>query len=249
MNFKIKILKKLREQLALEELSRDTYYAFLKKIDNKKINSDIAGIYNQEIEHIKIVNEMVDILSKYKIPIKETKKEIKERRETNLTLKGEIILLLIYKTEDYIHKFISFLIQLNERKMIYISYNKIPKYIKKVLKEHKFDVKKIVFINGVDIKSDEDINIRPEDLTKLSIIINETAKKLKNVTVVVDTISAFSTYHNDKTICQFVASMNDRERNEGYGIVWVAIDEPAERPLNLKLSQICDKTIKKRDAS
>ena len=92
MNFKIKILKKLREQLALEELSRDTYYAFLKKIDNKKINSDIAGIYNQEIEHIKIVNEMVDILSKYKIPIKETKKEIKERRETNLTLKGEIIL-------------------------------------------------------------------------------------------------------------------------------------------------------------
>ena len=103
----------------------------------------------------------------------------------------------------------------------------------------------LVALIFVDIKSDEDINIRPEDLTKLSIIINETAKKLKNVTVVVDTISAFSTYHNDKTICQFVASMNDRARNEGYGIVWVAIDEPTERPLNLKLSQICDKTIKK----
>ena len=172
--------------------------------------------------------------------------EIKRSEETKFTIKGEIILFLIYKTEDYMYKLISLLKQLsNERKIIYISYNKIPKYIKKVLKENKFDMKNIVFINGVDIKSDEDINIRPEDLTKLSIIINETAKKLKNVTVVVDTISAFSTYHNDKTICQFVASMNDRARNEEYSIIWVAIDEPAERPLNLKLSQLCDKTIKK----
>src|SRR3989344_4139284 len=225
MNFKIKILKKLREQLALEELSRDTYHEFLKKIDNKKINSDVVGIYNQEIEHIKVVNEIIDIISKYKDSIKETKKEIKRSEETKFTIKGEIILFLIYKTEDYMYKLISLLKQLsNERKIIYISYNKIPKYIKKVLKENKFDMKNIVFINGVDIKSDEDINIRPEDLTKLSIIINETAKTMKDVTIIIDTISAFSTYHNNKTICQFVASMNDRARNEEYSIIWVAID-------------------------
>lgn len=237
------LIKKLEEQLRIEILSRDLYVNSLKKIRDKGISDDIKRILGDEIDHIGIVKELISVVRDYKKPIKEVK--AKKEAEPKVQFKDLAPLLLLYKTEDYMHSLISVIKDISrERKIAYVSYNKIPKYLKELLRDNKFDMSRIVFINGVGIESGEDMNVRPEDLTKLSIIINETAETVKGVMAVVDTISAFSTYHSNKIICQFVALMNDRARSGGYGIIWVAIDNKEEKPLNMKLAALCDKTVR-----
>jgi len=242
MDTKTKLLNKLEEQLKIEIMSKDVYLEFLKKIKDKEIHDDIKHILGEEIKHIGIVNELIDLVKGYNKPIREYKGK---KVEPKVQFKGLAPSLLLYKTEDYMHSLISIIRDIsNERRIIYVSYNKIPKYIKELLRENKFDIGRITFINGVGIESDEGINIRPEDLTKLSIAINQATEKIKDVTIIVDTISAFSTYHSNKIICQFVASMNDKARNGNYGLIWVTIDSIEDKPLNLKLAALCDKTIR-----
>lgn len=244
MDTKKKLLDKLKEQLRIEILSKDVYLESLKKIKDRGIHDDIKHILGEEIEHIGIVKELIDTVKNYKKPIKEAKAK-KEKTWYKAPFKNLAPLLLLYKTEDYMHGLISLIKDISRGRMIvYVSYNKIPKYLKELLIENKFDMSKIMFINGVSIQSNEDINIRPEDLTKLSISMNEAAETIKDITIIVDTISAFSTYHSNKVICQFVASMNDKARNSGYGLIWVAIDNPEDKSLNLKIAALCDKTIR-----
>jgi len=153
--------------------------------------------------------------------------------------------LLLSNLDDYRHKLTLIIKELIKgKKIVYVSYNKIPKYTKKILEGQGINVENISFINCVNTQGNGDITIPPEDLAQISMMIPETAVKDENTTVIVNTISSFSAHHSRNTITNFVASMNDEARNQNYDILWIAIDELSEKQLNSRLSQLCDETIK-----
>lgn len=245
MSLEKQLIDRLEKQLDVEIIARDFYKDLMEKIEEGEINKDIKEITDDEIEHISVVEELIKIVENYKKPIQE-RPGIKSQEELvgeNFE-KGNVILLLS-RVENYMHEIVSILKELiKENKVVYISYNKIPKYTKKILAAHGINPEDMLFINCVAIESKGDINVKPDDLTGISIEITQARKKFKDIVVLVDTLSGFSTYHNVKTISQFVASVNDKARNEDYRILWVAIDDPSESELNSKIAQICDEVVR-----
>ncbi len=187
------------------------------------------------------------------------KKRIKEKKEKYLPKKEKQIkkafigsnatLLISTDATKYVYKILSIFGKLiRNKKIVYVSYNKLPKYTKRILQRHKINLDDASFINCVSerpvVKSEKEINVHLEDLTQLSIAITDSVKDPKTTVVIVDTISGFSAHHHTDVINQFVASMNDKARDKNYKILWISIDYPSEKELNTKISQLCDETIK-----
>ena len=57
-----KIHKILREQLRIEEKSVRLYNSFTKKIKDKKIKKRVAGIRDDEKDHVRLVEKMISIM-------------------------------------------------------------------------------------------------------------------------------------------------------------------------------------------
>lgn len=129
-----------------------------------------------------------------------------------------------------------------EKKAIYLSYNKMPKHTKQVLSKAGADMDNIIFVNCSNVESDNDININPHDLTQMSITINNKITDPGSTLLVVDAISAFTTYHTENRIIAFVAWMNDRSRKRGYKTLWVTMNDSSLKTLNRKIAEICDET-------
>ncbi len=243
MSIKEKLIKKLEEQWKIEKKSEELYQGYVSKFKDEKIKERIVKIINDEKKHQKVVEAMLKRVKSYK-------EEVKERLETEDKIKEYIqngnAIILISKIGEYMKRIISALKAVqDERKIIYVSYNKLPKYTKKLFEQYNIDLHKIQFINCVEsLNNDNDIYIHPGELTKLAITLTKLIKELKNPIVIVDTISGFTTYNTRDTIIQFVASLNDLARNKEYIILWIAIEEESESSLNSKLSQLCDETIR-----
>lgn len=238
MNTKQELLEKLKNNLGLEILARDTYTRLLQQVKDTTITRVVANIRDEEITHIIIVKKLIDLVSgqkeaAYKKPVVK-KEDIFKNCNT---------ILLVSGVETYMH-YVLGLVEALKKKIIYISYNKIPKYIKNIMQEHGISPKNMVFINCIGVDIEGDINIRPEDLTKLSLAIKETTSKLKDCLVIVDMVPAFSIYNSTNIICRFVALINDDARKNNYRVLWISTDDPNEKELNSKISQFCDKTVR-----
>lgn len=243
MNTEQELTKKLGEQLKIEIDAKNLYERFIKKIKDETINKTISQIKDDEIKHIETVNELIRTVEGYKKPIKE---ELKKEATTLKRAFGKSnAVLLLGNIDEYMHKTLLILKDLaKEKKVIYVSYNKLPKYTKKVMSDHGINIKDMLFVNCVSIQGQEDIAVRPENLTSIALTITEAVKKTKNAAIIVDTISGFTTYHRQDMISQFVASMNDKARSQDYRILWVAIKDESTKALDNRLSQLCDETIK-----
>ncbi len=242
MNSKQEILKKLEQQYELERLAKVTYDKYLTQIDDASICKVIKGIRDDEVDHMNICKEMISLIEQYteKVVVKEEKAGPLEKG-----WKGANALILLSGIEKYMYQIVRFIKGLTSKNFLYISYNKLPKFTKQVLQEHNINLSKVLFVNCVGGGgSSEDINLKPESLTTLALTISQFSEKAKNIVVVVDNISSFTTYHPAKTIAQFVSSVNDKAREKGYVILWVAIDSPNDRDLNQKLASLCDKVIR-----
>ena len=62
--------------------------------------------------------------------------------------------------------------------------------------------------------------------------------------VIVDTVSAFSTYHPTDTIMKFVSSINSKIERRSSGIIWISISGEAKNELNDRVGALCNKLIK-----
>jgi len=240
-NSKQEFLKALKEQFKIEKQSRDKYRSLIKKIDDKKIVDKVKIIIKAEIRHMKIVDDMIYITNGYKIPLKEKNKKVGKNILFN-KIDSANSLLLISDVEKYIHDIINIFNYLKDFNLVYVSFNKISKFAKKILKEHNFNIKKITFINCIGMSDGNDINVNPADLTELAIQINTLMKK-KNTCILVDTISAFTVFHNNQMISSFVGGINDKARITDTKIIWVAFGDKEEEVLNKMLLQICDEKI------
>jgi rubrerythrin len=254
MNIKKELIDALKKQLQVEIISRELYIGFLKKLDNANFKKIISKIIEDEERHIEIVNEMIKIVEEYKKEIVEKKTGKEKTKEAEKELKiGGIFkeansVLFLSSVDDYMfevkHIIKNILSKTAEKKIIYVSYNKIPKYTKKLFKEDNINLNKIFFINCVGTHEGEDINLRPEEITTLAITIENLCEKIKNPVIIVDTVSAFSVYNPVNTITRFVSSINDKARERNYYILWVAIDDEDEKNLNGKLKEFCDAVLK-----
>ncbi len=241
MNTKQELLEKLKQNLGVEILARDTYTKFLQQIKDADLIKTISQIRDEEINHIGIVNSLVGLVSEYEqaVSIKEPKKKKED------IFKNCNAILMVAGIEIYMHHVLNILKNIADKtRIIYVSYNKIPKYIKSILQEHQISPSKVFFINCISADIKNGVNISPEDLTTISIAIKEATARLKDCIVVVDMLPSFTTYHDIKVIGRFVASINDDARKNSYYILWVSTNEPSENALNAKMAELCDKTIR-----
>lgn len=224
-------------QLKLEENACQLYKSFIKKINNPEIKDKITEIRDDELIHIGLVKEMIELIGKSEPKISPAKEKI-------IDFEGFIdsfnSLFVVTNIEKYSSTILSIIKEL-QINCIYLSYNKIPKYIKNLLINHKISTDKIRFINCVKLPT-EGITIPPEHLTKLSITLEELVKETKGrFFVLVDTISAFSVYHDTATTLKFLSAVNSKFGMRSGGVVWIAIDGESEKDLISKASPLCDK--------
>lgn len=244
MNVQKQLLDALDKQLMTEIDAQRVYRGFLKKIDNKEITGHIKKIIIDEIEHIAIVEDMIKIVKEYQKPVKELKATGKKGKELKNILEGGNSILVLCNIEGYTDKILMFLKKLTEQKkhIIYISYNKIPKYIKKLIEERKIDLGDITFINCSGGEDAEAINIRPEALTELSLAITGLADRFKNIAIIVDTISAFSIYNSIEIISKFIASISNSARKRNFIVLWMN-NNPEDKIFNSKIANLCDSVV------
>lgn len=238
----IKLNKKLNEQLQIEKDSIALYNSFIKRVDTPNIRDKITKIRNDEIKHFNLVKELISIAEKYK-PIHLSKIEKK-----TINLAGFInkfnSLLVITALDKYPSAIINIMAEL-KMNCIYLSFNKMPSYIKKLLIDHGIDIKKIKFIGCLDADEEQDKNINPQSLTDLSINLEKLMKGMKNgFFVLIDSISAFPAYHNLEIISRFVSLINAKSEKYNSGIIWLSILNEDGKELNSKISPLCNKTIK-----
>lgn len=240
MNTKKQLISRLEEQLRIEIDSKDLYTNFLKKITDKNISKNMDFIRKQEMGHISIVKNLINTIKNYK----ETVTEVEPQKEDILQdiFKDSNAVLLLSPVEGYMHKLIS-VIKNIKKKMIYLSFNKISKYTIKMLKHHNINTNNILFLDCVS-DSNKGLQIDPQNLTGISIAITEALNKLKNSVVIIDTISAFSTYHNKNTILNFVGKINNEIRKKECFVLWVGIDDKEEKRLNDQITIISDTVVR-----
>jgi len=261
MDYKKELLKKLKFQYDFEKLARDVYSKDIKKLTDKKVIKTIQSIIEDEKRHMIAVEEMIDIVKKTDLKVKEVKagkgtkgKKLKIKRESTEHIKSKIFsvvkelekrdcILISDTVGNYFKDIIDLLTLEKSHRFLYVSYNKVPKYTKATLKEQGVDPNKIIFVNCSGIPNNEDINLKPEELVKLSIVITETAKRIKNLFVLFDSLSSMPTYHTPQVITRFVSSVNDHAREKGYKIIWIVINESIPTTLYNQLCPLFDKVI------
>lgn len=233
--------EKLNAQLKIEKDSSRLYDSFIRKIDIPEIKNKIIQIRDDEIKHARLVAEMISLI-KDKPKVSVSKGEEKTI-DTGGFIDDYSSLIVMTNVEQYSHTVVNIIKKL-DMNCIYLSFNKIPKYTKKLLIDHDVDIGKIKFISCIKVPG-RDITVDPENLTELSVTLEKLMKRMKDkFFVLVDTISAFSSYHSINLIQRFVSSINPKVGKYGSGIVWVAIDDESEKELNDKISPLCDKVIR-----
>ena len=238
----IKLNKKLNEQLRIEKDSITLYNSFIKKIDDTNIKRKIIEVRNDEMEHCRLVKDLIFIARKYK-QIKTSKIEKKTIDLTGFINKFNS-LLVITSIDKYPSAIINLLMELKIN-CIYLSFNKLPRYMKNLLVDHNVDIKKIKFINCLNSNEEQDISINPQSLTNLSITLEKLMKEMKNkFFVLIDSISAFHIYYNQDIILRFISLINSELEESNAGIIWLSILNENGKELNSKISPLCDKTIK-----
>jgi hypothetical protein len=239
MNSKNELLKKLEVQYKVEELSNNNYSLYLQKFSDKKILDAIAQIRDQEITHMKVVKEAIELVKGYNKVIKEISK--KPRLDMNKILSAGTILLEGHVDSYFNHltDIIGALLPKNE--IIYIAYEKTPTYIQNTLRDKKIDMTKIKLINCSSTEAKGFISIQPEDLTQLSITLTETAKRMKTPVVIVDAITGFPIFHPQEKIMRFVSAINGKAHAGQFKeMIWISIENDGQKQLIDSLAAICD---------
>jgi hypothetical protein len=244
MNSKQILLQKLKKQFDLEKGASEAYSSVSKKFTDKKLKVDFDFIAKQEIEHMNDVQEIIDLISGYKKGVNVDKIEISETSSVK-AIESSQALILIGDLGSYLNKLMVFVKQISgANNILYVSFNKMPSFIKSAFNEHKISISKIKFISCATVESKGDITIRPEDLTQLSISLTEETQKKKDSIVLIDSITSFSTFHTPEKITKFVSVINDKARSGQFKVVWVALSDADTKGVIEKITPVCDKSAK-----
>jgi len=237
------INEKLIGQLKIEKDAFNLYNSFIKKIGGSKIKKALIEIRDDEKEHISLAEEMISVINGYGAKIKITKAK---ERAVNLGGFMDEFSSLFIKTDisSYARIAVGIVEELNMN-CIYLSFNKTPRYTKRLMAEHKIGLRRIKFVNCVKFSKEGDINANPEALTEISLALEELMQKMRGkFFILVDTISSFSVYHSTNAILKFIGLVNSKLEKYNCGAIWVAIDSESEKGLNDKIIPLCDRFIK-----
>ncbi len=240
MTGKDELIRMLQYQLGLEKFAGIQYGEYLGEIRDPQLRATLEKIISDEKRHEKIVSEMISLVLAYDKPVNQADGKKINLCQDIFSLADNAI--LVSGPEKYVHEAINLIISCShDRKIIYVSYNKIPKYTKSILDQRGLDKDGAVFINCTNSEDTREITIRPELLGDIASSIQEYAEKAKNPLVVVDTLSGMTIYHDDKSIVQFVGMLNDESRGKGYKILWVWVKGSASDELKSQIMSLCDK--------
>ncbi len=173
------------------------------------------------------------------------------RDELNLKRDSAVYLLLV-EPADYAGATVDVIRRLirENASIIYISINKPAMAIKERLKESEVDSRGIYFIdcaaaavNGETERKDKLLSIAPQNLTGLSLAINELLDELPGKKAVVfDSMNTLVVYNPLATVEKFAHFTANKIRLKGASCVLISTGELTKDLLSL-LEGICDKTI------
>ena len=240
MSINKELLRGLEEQLDFEILARDTYLRAVLDIKDEYVVRKIKEVIEDEIRHMQVVDGLICLIRDYKGPITQSNPV----EQSVFAIDDSPAVIFFQSSLDkYVYNIIPLLKGCEGRKVVYVSYNKVPKYTKKVFSDSGVKLDNISFINCSTAESQGDLNLSPWDLNKLSEAISGMLRDLKDEVLVVDTVSALSNYNDEKSITEFFSSISNDARARGYRVFWIDISDinPA---LNSKLSQLSDETVR-----
>jgi hypothetical protein len=237
------LLAGLMEQLKLEKAAKDAYQELVNSDVDARISAGVGGVLADEVSHIRIVEGLIELVAGYGKPLE--KADAAPVDNADVFFRGANAILLLSGLDRYVADIIKALRRVRGRRVVYVSFNKVPKYTKRVLSDHDIDVGAIRFIDCVDSSVPCDVSVPPNDLTRLSIAVSEALEGIgADAVIIFDTLSGLSTFHDVNTISRFVGILNNNARTKGHAILWVAVDSPDEGAVNSRASQLCDRTLR-----
>ena len=138
---------------------------------------------------------------------------------------------------------------------IYIAGNQGYESLTRHFEKNKIDTKALTFIDCVTEKPAEEkadslnpvLVGSPEQLTDLEIALEKALKRHadKNHFVLLDSITTFLVYHDEKTLQKFVHGMSSMIRaHQKSRAIFMAINQEEAKNLFSAMAQYCDKTIR-----
>ncbi len=246
MDTKKKILEMIEKQIEIEKKAKDSYNLLIKNIKNRALSNKLKEMAEDKITHIALLDEISLSFLSYRKDLKRAKKQEdnKENDKIEHALDSANAILITMGLDEYFTRVLDILEKARDKKVIYISYSKIPTYIKKLLNEKGLNTRNIQFINCTGENEKEGVNIDPVNLTRISIETTRTLGNKKNGIVIFDTLTSLTSHNNVSVIRKFVSVMNDKARDKGHKMIWIGINETDDETLNNKISELCDKTIR-----
>ncbi len=165
------------------------------------------------------------------------------------------VVLYIIDAEKYFEGLVSILKNSNAKKeIIYVTTNKPYKNIMDILNKRKIKIKKVFFIDCISrhigdklgVEPDNCIFIEgPQNLTTLSIAINEAVKRLSgNKVLLLDSLSTLLLYNDARTIGQFTNFFINKMRAADVETIMLALESDVDKDVIKQIQSFSDKVKK-----
>lgn len=238
MDNKKSLIKKLQYQMGLEATTKQFLDEYREALDDDTLVKVFDKFIVDKERHMDVVTDM--LVMAYSIDKSQT--QAHESLDSSIfhdIFKDADTVLLNTHLREYAYMVLNYVAeQSHKHNMLYLSYNKVPKYAKRILKDHGAKEENMKYVVCSTMESENDINVRPGALPDLASAIQDNCE---NSIVVVDSISAFMTFHETDEIVQFVAMLNDDARLNPYKIMWVGVKSIWDDITSSRVAHLCDK--------
>jgi len=221
------LLDRFKEISAMENQAHDFYFANLEKITREDISRPIKKIAEDELRHAAVADELVSIAEKIgedKEKISAVYSETLERLETELgNLDSPCSILLLTTVESYAKASFGLTEYSHKKgkKILYFAVNKSGSKVKELMGEAGGDVSGVTFIDSNTVNEQGQI-VDVKNLSEFAINIEKAESK--NLFVILDSLAALSTYHDQKTIEKFIHSIISQGGRNNFCVAFIAVD-------------------------
>ena len=241
------LLKMFSEIKALEERAHKFYTSALPDIQDEKLKKIVGGIDLQEIKHIKIAGELMDIavsLRKKEFTVPALYSEVFERLGKEVEdLSSPFSILIESSLESYskVGFVLPAVFKLKGKKITYFCINKPGKKMKKIMEETVGNSEGVQFIDSF-IVNENGMIVDPKNLAQLEIDIEKSIKK--GGLIMLDSLSSLALYHEKGVVERFMHALTYKSKKMGFDLVAINLEEESKLDNYKTVYSFFDRVIK-----
>jgi|GEM_PF-4564378 len=232
-----KALKELQEQ---EKTMEKLYSELLKENNDEEVVKGLRSIRREGRKHLKLVQELINHDEKMKSPEVFSKVEPAEE----IVLNQGATNLLVTKPANWFPGVLSVLKALEGKQIAYVALNKSADTLKSKIKEAGISLDGVKFVGT----SKKNFMGKSEEASKNLPTICKAVSDAKKPIVIFDHVASLANYNPLESLACFIKSMTEAAAQEGFVVIFVTTEKPAQKLLIELMKSLIHNTIKTKKA-